>query len=55
MVRRVLTEQPRCWNAGVQRLRRQIALRCDPDGTLDERDPVDKVELTLGSRNTATG
>ena len=37
------------------RFAQQVADRCDPDGTLDERDPVDKVELTLGSRNTATG
>ena len=37
------------------RFARQIAERCDPDGTLDDRDPVDKVELTLGSRNPATG
>jgi len=34
---------------------RQAAQACDPDGSLDERDPVDKVELTLGSRNTSTG
>ena len=33
----------------------QVADRCDPDGTLDQRDPVDKVELTIGSRNTSTG
>ena len=37
------------------RFAQQVADRCDPDGTLDQRDPVDKVELTLGSRNTATG
>jgi hypothetical protein len=37
------------------RFARQIAERCDPDGTLDDRDPVDKVELTLGSRSAATG
>src|SRR5664279_5941497 len=37
------------------RFARQIAERCDPDGTLDDRDPIDKVELTLGSRNPATG
>ena len=34
---------------------RQVALRCDPDGTLDEKDPVDTVELTLGSRTPAPG
>ena len=34
---------------------RQVALRCDPDGKLDERDPVDKVELTLGARSPSTG
>ena len=34
---------------------RQVAQACDPDGSLDERDPVDKVELSLGSRNAATG
>ncbi len=37
------------------RFARQVAQACDPDGTLDERDPVDKVELSLGSRNTSTG
>ena len=37
------------------RFTQQVADRCDPDGTLDQRDPVDKVELTLGSRNMATG
>ena len=37
------------------RFAQQVADRCDPDGTLDQRDPVDKVELTLGSRNMATG
>ena len=37
------------------RFARQVAQACDPDGSLDERDPVDKVELSLGSRNAATG
>jgi len=37
------------------RFARQAAQACDPDGSLDEKDPVDKVELTVGSRNTATG
>ena len=37
------------------RFAQQVADRCDPDGTLDQRDPVDKVELTIGSRNTSTG
>ena len=56
MVRRVLTEQAQVLEPRVfSDFARQIALRCDPDGTLDERDPVDKVELTLGSRHTATG
>ena len=34
---------------------RMIALTCDPDGTLDEPNPTDKVELTLGTRNPVTG
>ena len=34
---------------------RMIALTCDPDGTLDERNPSEKVELTLGTRNPVTG
>ena len=56
MARRVLTEQAQVLEPRVfSDFARQVALRCDPDGTLDERDPVDKVELTLGSRNTATG
>ena len=32
-----------------------IALTCDPDGSLDERNPSDKVELTVGVRNPVTG
>src|SRR6478672_3783391 len=34
---------------------RMVALTCDPDGKLDERNPADKVELTIGARNTSTG
>jgi len=34
---------------------RAIALTCDPDGSLDDRTPADKVELTVGARNPATG
>jgi hypothetical protein len=34
---------------------RMVALTCDPDGTLDERNPADRVELTIGARNTTTG
>ena len=34
---------------------RMIALTCDPDGSLDERNPADKVELNLGVRNPVTG
>jgi hypothetical protein len=34
---------------------RMVALTCDSDGTLDERNPADKVELTIGGRNTTTG
>ena len=34
---------------------RSVAVTCDPDGKLDGRDPTDRVELTLGARNAATG
>jgi Domain of unknown function (DUF222) len=34
---------------------RAVAQACDPDGDLDETDPSDKVELTLGTRNPGTG
>jgi len=34
---------------------RMVALTCDPDGKLDERNPAEKVELTIGARNTDTG
>ena len=34
---------------------RMVALTCDPDGKLDDRSPADKVELTIGCRNPATG
>jgi len=34
---------------------RLVALTCDPDGKLDDRDPAEKVELTLAARNPATG
>ena len=34
---------------------RAVALTCDPDGKLDDRTPADKVDLTIGSRNPATG
>ena len=34
---------------------RMVALTCDPDGTLDDHTPADKVELTIGARNTTTG
>jgi hypothetical protein len=34
---------------------RMIALTCDPDGTLDKRNPAEKVELTIGARNASTG
>ena len=34
---------------------RMVALTCDPDGKLDERDPAEKVELTIGARNPVTG
>ena len=34
---------------------RMVALTCDPDGKLDERDPAEKVELTIGARNATTG
>jgi len=56
MARRVLTVQAQLLEPRVLAdFARQVALRCDPDGSLDEKDPVDKVELTLGSRNTTTG
>ena len=56
MARRVLTAQAQVLEPRVfSDVARQVALRCDPDGTLDEKDPVDTVELTLGSRNTSTG
>ena len=34
---------------------RMVALTCDPDGTLDEQCPAEKVELTIGARNPGTG
>src|SRR6478609_7923101 len=34
---------------------RMVALTCDPDGTLDEQNPAEKVELTIGARNPGTG
>jgi len=34
---------------------RLVAATCDPDGTLDGKDPADRVELTVGGRNAATG
>ena len=34
---------------------RMVALTCDPDGTLDEQSPAEKVELTIGTRNATTG
>src|SRR5690349_12777668 len=34
---------------------RMVALTCDPDGTLDEQSPAEKVELTIGARNPRTG
>jgi hypothetical protein len=34
---------------------RMVALTCDPDGKLDDHTPADKVELTIGARNAATG
>ena len=34
---------------------RMVALTCDPDGTLDEQSPAEKVELTIGARNDRTG
>jgi len=34
---------------------RMVALTCDPDGKLDERNPTEKVELTIGARNATTG
>jgi hypothetical protein len=34
---------------------RMVALTCDPDGTLDEQHPADKVELTIGTRSASTG
>jgi hypothetical protein len=34
---------------------RMVALTCDPDGKPDERDPAEKVELTIGARNATTG
>jgi hypothetical protein len=34
---------------------RMVALTCDPDGKLDEQSPAEKVELTIGARNTSTG
>ena len=32
-----------------------FALTCDPDGSLDDLNPSDRVELTVGGRNPATG
>jgi Domain of unknown function (DUF222) len=37
------------------RLARAIALTCNPDGDHDDRDHTEKVDLTLGPRNTTTG
>ncbi len=34
---------------------RAVAVTCDPDGSLDRRDPADRVELTVGPRNPRTG
>ena len=34
---------------------RMVTLTCDPDGTLDEQSPAEKVELTIGARNASTG
>ena len=34
---------------------RAVALTCDPDGTPDQPNPSDRVELTLGARNPSTG
>ncbi len=56
MARQVLTKHAQLLEPRVfADFARQVADRCDPDGTLDEKDPVDKVELSLGSRNTTTG
>jgi len=56
MARRALTTQAQLLEPRVfADFARQVALTCEPDGTLDERDPVDTVELTVGSRNTGTG
>src|SRR5207342_2084422 len=50
MVRASLVDHARVTEPVVfARFARQVAQACDPDGSLDERDPVDKVELSLGA------
>jgi hypothetical protein len=39
----------------MRRCARAVAEACDPDGTLDERPDIDKVELHIGTRNPNTG
>ena len=34
---------------------KSVALSCDPDGKLNDKDPHDRVELTIGTRNPDTG
>ncbi len=34
---------------------KSVALSCDPDGKPDDKDPHDRVELTIGTRNPDTG
>ena len=34
---------------------KSVALSCDPDGKLNDKDPHDRVELTIGVRNPDTG
>jgi hypothetical protein len=34
---------------------KSVALSCDPDGKLNDKEPHDRVELTIGTRNPDTG
>ena len=34
---------------------KSVALSCDPDGKLNDKDPHDRVELSIGTRNPDTG